>query len=301
MKQIIIIFLIQAAVFSSFAQTNLTSWKDLNYAGDDKVYHMLDIYLPAEDRPAYKAIFVIYGSGFMSNNLKQDGYKALGDPLLKSGFAVICVNHRSSSDSLFPAQINDVKAAIRFLRAKAKDYNIDTSFIGITGYSSGGHLSAFTGTSGSVNNITIGSVTMNIEGKVGKYSGFSSSVDAVVDWYGPTTFQIMDSCGSEMKHDSPGSPESLLIGGPIQENDDKCALADPVTYVDPGDPPFLIIHGDADPLVPHCQSRKLFEALRKNHVSSEFVLVPGAGHGKGLHNEKYSKMMTDFFILHSKK
>jgi acetyl esterase/lipase len=277
------------------------SWIDLNYAGDDKEYHMLDIYLPEIVKSSYPAVVVVYGSGFMSNNLKQQGFKTLGGPLLKSGFAVIAVNHRSSQDSVFPAQINDIKAAVRFVRAKGKDYNIDTSFIGITGYSSGGHLSSFTGTSASVKKITIGTVTANIEGIVGNYTKYSSSVDAVVDWYGPTTFQIMDSCGSQMNHNAADSPESLLIGGPIQENDDKCALADPIKYVDPADPPFLILHGDADPLVPYCQSQKLFEALQRSKVSSRFVLVPGAGHGPGMHTEKYFKMMTDFFIQEAGK
>jgi acetyl esterase/lipase len=277
-------------------QDNTARWKDLNYANDDKVYHMLDIYLPSEVKPSYKAIVVIYGSGFMSNNLKESAFRALGNPLLKSGFAVICVNHRSSSDSIFPAQINDIKAAIRFLRAKAKDYQIDTSFIGITGYSSGGHLSSFTGTSGSVKKITIGKNTADIEGKVGKYLNFSSKADAVVDWYGPTTFLVMDSCGSEMNHNAADSPESLLVGGPIQQNVDKSAIADPITYVDKNDPPFLILHGDKDPLVPWCQSQRLYDALKNKGVKTEFVLVPGGGHGPGLHNDKYNKMMTDFFM-----
>jgi acetyl esterase/lipase len=290
---------ITAAILSCIlcsGQSNTARWKDLNYGDDDKVYHMLDIYLPSEVKPSYKAIVVIYGSGFMSNNFKQAAFKALGSPLLKSGFAVICVNHRSSSDSLFPAQINDIKSSIRYIRAKGKEYQIDTSFIGITGYSSGGHLSSFTGTSGSVMKITIGNTTADIEGKVGKYLNFRSTVDAVVDWYGPTDFLVMDSCGSDMKHDSPDSPESLLVGGPIQQNHDKCSIANPVTYVDNNDPPFLILHGDKDPLVPWCQSQILYDALQKKGVRSEFVLVPGGGHGQGMHNDKYFKMMTDFFL-----
>jgi acetyl esterase/lipase len=290
---------ITAAILSCIlcsGQDNTAKWKDLNYAGDEKVYHMLDIYLPSEGKPEYKAIVVIYGSGFMSNNLKEAAFKALGRPLLERGFAVICVNHRSSSDSLFPAQINDIKAAIRFVRAKGKDYQIDTSFIGVTGYSSGGHLSAFTGTSGSVKKITIGKNTADIEGKVGKHLNFRSTVDAVVDWYGPTTFLVMDSCGSEMKHDAPDSPESLLVGGPIQQNVDKCAIADPITYVDKKDPAFLILHGDKDPLVPWCQSQRLYDALQKKGVRSEFILVPDGGHGQGMHNDKYNKKMTDFFL-----
>jgi len=219
--------------------------------------------------------------------MKQIAYKTLGAPLLNSGFAVITVNHRSSRDAIFPAQIQDIKAAVRFIKANGHKYQIDTSFVGITGYSSGGHLSAMMGTSGSV---------AQIEGQVGNYTSYSSSVNAVVDWFGPTDFQSMDSCGSEMVHDAPDSPESILIGGPIQDNDERCALANPISYIDSDDPPFLILHGDTDPLVPHCQSEKLFQGLQDAGVSSQFILVPQAGHGPGLFEEEYFKMMCDFFL-----
>ena len=114
-------------------------------------------------------------------------------------------------------------------------------------------------------------------------------------------FKSMDSCGSKMVHDAPDSPESILIGGPIQENDDLCALASPITYIDPDDPPFLILHGDADPLVPHCQSRMLFQGLQEAGVSSKFILVPQAAHGPGLFTDEYFSMMTDFFLVEVKR
>ena len=277
------------------------SWTDLNYAGDDMEYHRLDIYLPEVNKSSYHTIIVIYGSAWFSNNMKQVAFQTLGKPLLENGFAVVTVNHRSSRDAIFPAQIHDIKAAIRFIRANADKYQIDTSFIGITGYSSGGHLSTLAGTAGSVKQFTVNSANAQIEGSTGDYTTYSSSVDAVVDWFGPTDFQIMDSCIGGEGHDAPDSPESSLIGGPIQENSDKCALANPITYVDSNDPPFLIFHGDADPLVPYCQSEKLFEALQKMNVPSRFVLVPGAKHGPGLFEEKYFNMMTGFFLEESKK
>lgn len=184
---------------------------------------------------------------------------------------MLTVNHRSSRDAIFPAQIQDLKAAVRFIRANGHDFQIDTSFIGITGYSSGGHLSAMMGTSGFIRHMTINSKTAQIEGQIGNYTSYNSSVSAVVDWFGPTDFQSMDSCGSTMVHDAPDSPESILIGAPIQESDDLCALANPISYIDSDDPPFLILHGDADPLVPQ------------------------ARHGPGLFKEEYFRMMTDFF------
>lgn len=292
-----LIALVFIFLFSTgFGQQFSKSWKDLNYAGDSANYHRLDIYLPQVEKPLYPVVVVIYGSAWLSNSSKGVDLETLGQALLDAGFAVVFPNHRSSGDAKFPAQINDIKAVIRFVRANAKTYQFDTSFVGVTGSSSGGHLSALAGTSGLVKQFTVGSASADLEGAIGKYTSFSSSVDAVVDWFGPTDFLSMDVCGSQMKHNPANSPESSLVGGAIQENPDKCALASPITYVDPKDPPFLILHGDADPLVPHCQSEKLFEALQKAKVKSQFVLVPKAQHGPGLFEEKYYKMMTDFFL-----
>lgn len=157
------------------------------------------------------------------------------------------------------------------------------------------------GTSGGVKNYTIGEHTPSIEGDVGGNLNESSRIDAVVDWYGPTTFQKMDSCGSEMVHGAPDSPESVLVGGPIQDNDDLSALTDPITYVDENDPSFLIIHGDADPLVPHCQSQFLQEALIKNGVKSEMIIIPGGGHGEGVWADENIEKMVSFFICAKNK
>ena len=300
MKRIIFYLLLFASA-SGFSQSFLKSWKDINYARDSMGYQNLDIYLPQIEKPKYPAVVVIYGSAWLANNAKGSVMENLAKPLLDAGFAVIAPNHRSSSDAKFPAQINDIKAAIRFIRAKAADYKIDTSFIAVTGFSSGGHLAALTGTSGKTGVFNADSESADLEGKVGQYTSFSSTVDAVVDWFGPTDFLMMDSCGSSMEHNAPGSPESALVGGAIQENKDKVALANPCTYIDKNDPPFLILHGDKDPLVPHCQSELLYRKLQKAGVKSELVIVPGGGHGPGLFEEKYYKMMVDFLISESDK
>ena len=269
-------------------------WVDINYAGDTLTGHLLDIYLPAGGKAPYPVIVTIAGSAFFSDSSKHWAAR-LAWPLLEHGFAIVAVNHRSSRKAIFPAQINDIKGVVRFLRANSSKYSLDTRFIGITGNSSGGHLSAMTGTSAGIDKYTVGEKTQFIEGNIGGNSKESSQVDAVVDWYGPTTFQKMDSCGSELIHDAPDSPESILIGDPIQDNDDLCALADPITYIDKNDPPFLIIHGDADPLIPHCQSILLHEALKNNGVASEMIIVPGAGHG-GKWEAAYKEKMATFFM-----
>ena len=136
------------------------------------VYHDLDIYLPEKTQTNYPVIVVIYGSAWFGNNFKGMAMQTLGKPLMDAGFAVVSPNHRSSKDSVFPAQINDIKAAIRFVRANAVKYQFDTGFIGITGYSSGGHLAALAGTSEGVKNFTVGKVTEDIRRKRGPQYGF---------------------------------------------------------------------------------------------------------------------------------
>ncbi len=294
-----VVFIFSFLYINCLSQQYSKSWKDLNYAGDSFQYHKLDIYLPVVEKPMYPAVISIYGSAWFGNNLKGSDLSTIGKVLLDAGFAVVTPNHRSSMDAKFPAQIHDIKAAIRFVRANAGTYQIDTSFIGITGSSSGGHLAALAGTSEFVKQYTFGSASADLEGSLGPDTAYSSSVHAVVDWFGPTDFLVMDSCGSSLVHNDTNSPESSLIGGPIQDNKDKCALANPITYIDQKDPPFLILHGDADPLVPHCNSELLFNAMQNAGVTSQFVLVPNGQHGPGLFIDEYFKMMADFFTAES--
>jgi len=303
MKHICLIIAFFFISLSCFGQSYSKSWKDINYAGDTAVYHRLDIYLPQGEKAMYPVVVAIYGSAWFGNNFKESAFTSLGKPLLDAGFAVVTPNHRSSYDAKYPAQIQDIKAVIRFIRANACQYQLDTSFIGITGFSSGGHLAALAGTSRGVKEYTIGSITMDIEGNVGPYTSYSSSVDAVVDWFGPTDILKMDSCETNgmIDHSSATAPEAVLIGGPVQENKEKATLANPITYVDPSDPPFLILHGDKDPLVSYCQSVMLFNALQNAGVPSRFVIVPGGQHGQGMFVDQYLKMMADFFLQQLKQ
>jgi acetyl esterase/lipase len=294
MKKLTII-IISCLLINCSGQQYSKKWADLNYADDGMNYHLLDIYLPEISKETYPVVILIYGSAWLSNNSKGIDISTVGNALLNAGYAVVTPNHRASSDSIFPAQIQDIKAVIRFVRANCDNYQLDTSFIGITGSSSGGHLSALAGTSGYVNQFTVDSITMDIEGNVGNYTSFSSEVDAVCDWFGPTDFLKMDSCRSSMVHNVSDSPESKLIGGAIQNNKSKCALANPITYVDSTDPPFLILHGDKDPLVPYCESDLLYKALQSANVDSKYILVPDAQHGPGLLIDEYFTIMVDFF------
>lgn len=189
--------------------------------------------------------------------------------LAHSGFIGISITYRLSSQAIFPAAVHDCKTAVRWARAHADKYGIDPERIGVFGGSAGGHLAALTGTS---------SGNDYLEGD-GPFASFSSKVQAVVENYGPTDFIRMNDAPGKMDHDSPSSPESQFIGGPIQQNVDKVKLANPVNYVDPSDPPVLIIHGRNDMSVPFNQSEILFEALQKSGVTSRLIAVENAGHG----------------------
>jgi acetyl esterase/lipase len=271
-------------------------WLDVDYVGDDNIAHRLDIHLPQIGKAPFPIVVVVYGSAFFSNSSKANAFRdGIGQYLLQNGFAVVSINHRSSRDGIFPAQIQDVKAAIRYTRANAAKFSLDSRFIGITGWSSGGHLSALTGTTNTTKTDKINGLDIDIEGKLGKYTATSSQVNAVVDWFGPTDFLTMDECGSTMNHNEAKSPESTLIGGAIQDNKDKTALANPITYVNKQNPPFLIFHGDKDPLVPHCQSEKLYAAMQKEGVKSELIIIKEGGHGPGVMVNIYFDKMITFF------
>jgi acetyl esterase/lipase len=234
--------------------------------------HVLDLYLPAagDNLPL---IIWIHGGGWQNGSKDRP----TGLPFLRDGYALASINYRLSGHALFPAQIEDCKAAVRWLRANARKYRIDPNRFGVWGASAGGHLVAMLGTTGGVKEFNVGE---NLQ--------VSSRVQAVCDFYGPTDFLQMDAHrvpGAALVHDSPGSPEARLVGGPIQENKEKVARANPITYLGKDAPPFLIVHGDADPLVPHHQSELLRDALEKAGVPVTLYTVKGGGHGQGFQQD----------------
>lgn len=270
---------------------------DLNYAGDSLEAHNLDIYLPKDGKDRHKLVVIIYGSAWFANNMKPMAYMSIGKVLNDAGYAVASINHRSSGDAKYPAQINDVKGAIRFLRANADKYGLDTSFVGITGFSSGGHLSAMAGVTNGITSRTEGGTTIDIEGNVGGNLGQSSAVDAVVDWFGPVDMARMENCNT-VKDGS--SPEAALIGGAPADNPEMVALISPITYVGQQAAPFLVIHGTADNVVPFCQSEYFSEELKKAGKLERLIPVEDGQHGPVTFNEDTFKAMVDFFNSKSK-
>ena len=130
---------------------------------------------------------------------------------------------------------------------------------------------------------------------------FSSHVNAVVDWFGPTDFLIMDQCGSKLAHDAINSPESQLIGGAIQDHPQKVLEANPLHYISKKTPPFLIIHGNKDKLVPYCQSEVLVKALEEKGIPSELVLIEEGKHGPGGFGRSIHQKMGNFLNQFNKR
>lgn len=238
----------------------VASHLDLAYVVDGHPRQKLDLFVPEKATGPLPLVIWIHGGGFWAGS--KDNATPL--PLTAKGFAVASVDYRLSQHASFPAQIEDCKAAVRWLRANSQTYNLDTEHFGAWGSSAGGHLVALLGTSGDVK---------DLEGQ-GGHLDQTSRVQAVVDWFGPTDFLKMG--GS---HDQPGSPESRLIGGPLQQNKEKANRANPIAYINANTPPFLIMHGTNDAAVPFNQSELLHAALEQAGVDVTFVPLRGGRHG----------------------
>ena len=257
---------------------------DVDYAGDGQVYHKLDIYLPKEVKASYPVVIHIYGSAWFSNNSK--GMADLGtivNTLLDAGYAVVTPNHRSSMDAKFPAQIHDIKGVVRFVKAHAAQYKFDTSFVAVSGFSSGGHLASLAATSGN---------QPQLEGNVGGNLQFSSAVDAACDWSGPVDLNYM-SCGAREDTWNHG-PEEAVMGFSFKGNEEAFKYLNATTYIGPDDPPVCIFHGTADNVVPSCQAPHFYGLLQDAMVDSELHMVQGGGHGVNMYTEETLSAMVAF-------
>jgi acetyl esterase/lipase len=184
--------------------------------------------------------------------------------LAENGFFTASIQYRLSQEATFPAQIHDSKAAVRWVRAHADEYHIDTSRVGVWGTSAGGHLAALVGTSGDV---------PKLEGDGGS-AGYSSAIQAVIDECGPTDM------ADRVSLVPPGELWWIeqLFGGPLGDRPDLVRLANPITHIRPNCPPFLIVHGELDDVVPVRSSELLYEALEAAECNATFIRIPGAGH-----------------------
>lgn len=270
--------------------------KDLVYASDSET-QKLDLYLPEGDGP-FPLVIMIHGGGFMFGD-KADGMGLTGvDQLLADGYAVSSINYRLSGEAAYPAQIHDAKAAVRFLRANAEEYNLNPDKFGAWGASAGGNLAALLGTTCGV---------AELEGAELGNADQSSCVQAVVDWFGPIDFLAMDeqfagtSCAQD--HNAADSPESKLVGAEIQSVPDVVATTNPMNYISSDDAPFLIQHGSADCNIPPIQGKNLADALAPaiGAENATYTLIDGAGHGgEQFETEENVKLVLEFLGSHLK-
>ena len=247
---------------------------NLQYGDGTNTANLLDIYLPEKFENPVPLVVWIHGGGWAQGD-KSPAPQFM--QLLSRGFAVASINYRLSGEAPFPAQIYDCKGAIRYLRAHAKEFQIDPNRIGIWGHSAGGHLVALLGTSAGVK---------ELEGNVGGNLNVSSRVQAVSDYAGPTDLGQIYAQGA----DDPsfmnntvlrGYFEHFLGGGPVETHPDLIRQANPITHLTSNTPPFQIIHGNKDALVPVGQSQLLADALAAKGLECELTIVEGYGHGFG--------------------
>ena len=247
----------------------VTVQRDVEYARAGNTSLLMDIYTPknADPKSPLPCILYIHGGAWRSG----DKTRQMAVPLSTHGFIVASINHRPSTEAVFPAQIQDCKAAVRYLRGNAAKLGLDPDRIGAWGDSSGGHLASLLGTS---------SGDKDLEGTLGDFPKESSRVQAVADYYGPIDFlAILNQKSNIQRGVYPTAPEAQLLGGNTLDKKELAAQACPLTYLSKNTPPFIIIHGGADAQVPIAQSEGFKDALEKNGTPVSLHVIDGAPHG----------------------
>ncbi|MCR9202097.1 MAG: alpha/beta hydrolase [Planctomycetaceae bacterium] len=261
---------------------------NIPYADTENSRQQLDLLLPTErERKKLPVIVFVHGGAWRGGD-RRAGHRRLADYVASGQYAGVSVGYRLTDQAHWPAQIHDCKAAIRWIRAHAQEYQLDADHIGVSGSSAGGHLVAMLGVSGN---------TDKLDGTLGSHRQQSSSVACVIDEYGPSDLLAMKDYPSRMNHDEPASPEGRLVGGRVSDHPQTARSASPVTWVSAESPPFLIVHGDKDPLVPFNQSERLQSALKQAGGEVSLITVQEGGHG-GFRNPDIARRQRAFFDRH---
>ena len=243
----------------------------------------LDVSRPSVGDGPFPAVFVIHGGAWRGGN--KESNRGLLETFAKRGYVAVSPQYRFCPKETFPAQVHDVKAAVRWLKGHAKEYKVDVDHVGAVGFSAGGHLSLMLGLTGPSD---------GLEGEVAKGAP-DSKIHAVVNYFGPTDLAAKD---------IPEVTKPLIkdfIGGTPDEKPKEMAQASPLTFVSKGDAPILTFQGTKDPLVPHTQATKLADALTAAGVPGRVELLVGAGHGWGGDDLKRTIAEMDaFFDLYLK-
>ncbi|MFK8111074.1 MAG: alpha/beta hydrolase fold domain-containing protein [Rubripirellula sp.] len=253
--------------------------RDLPYVSDGHERQKLDLYVPKSVTNPPLVVW-IHGGGWAKGSKSGIGSCRW---VLDEGYALASIGYRLTDTASFPAQLEDCQSAIRWLKINASDHGYDAANLVVWGSSAGGHLVAMLGTTGDP--------TSQLD-----------DVSGVIDWFGPSellTMQAQRTLPTRLDADAPDSFESRLVGGPLQEEVEIAKQASPITHVDSSDAPFLIMHGDRDPLVSLTQSQTLHAKLQAVGVSSKLVVLPGAGHGgPAFMTEKSRDTIREFLEEH---
>ncbi len=251
------------------------------YAEVENKNLLLDLYVPSSKANPYLIVWV-HGGAWHSGSKESP---PLG--FVDAGYAMASINYRLSVEAKFPAQIHDIKASIRYLRANAAKYGYRADKIILAGSSAGAHLAVLAG------------VTNNdkeLEGNLGQYANVSSSVQVILDYYGPTNFTTI------LKQSTPhgvsvrGPAMALLLGKTVENIPDMARKASPVFQVDGNDPPLLMLHGDQDVQVPINQSHELEGVYKSNNLKVQLIVAHGAGHGDGVYYEPKFQAQVEAFL-----
>ncbi len=239
--------------------------RDVEYGRVGDVSLKLDLYVPGKVRSPPVVVWV-HGGGWRSGSKNNPSVLALTE----RGLAVGSVDYRLSPVAQFPAQIHDIKAAIRYLRANAKEQGIDTGRIAISGGSAGGHLAALVGVANGVK---------ELEGDIGIHRGQSSDVQAIVAFYGASNLATILSQSTPHGLSVRVPALELLLGGQPDLKPELTRLASPAFHVDARDPPLLWFHGDQDPQMPINQAHEMVGAYKKQGLNPQLEVVHGGAHG----------------------
>jgi acetyl esterase/lipase len=256
----------------------ITIARDLTYGKGADAELKLDLAMPKLGVGPFPAVAFLHGEGWRAGNRQQMNHFIEG--MARMGYVAITVEYRLVPTARFPAQIEDCKAAVRWLRANAEKYHVRADRIGVVGFSAGGYLASMLGVTGKED---------GFEG-LGGNPEQSSRVQAVVSFFGPTDFSARD-----WPRDLEEEVIAPFLGGSFADKPDFYRMASPINYAPADSPPFLFLHGTDDKLVPIDQSMRLAEKLRKLGVPTQMVALEGEGHGfSDAGNQKAMQQMLDF-------
>ena len=281
MKSILLLTILACCIIKTQAQNEPEIIKNIVYAEDGSKKLQLDIYKPTQQKEPYLIVWV-HGGAWHSGSKENP---PLG--LLPYGYALASVDFHASTEKPFPANVHDIKAAIRFLRANAKKYGYKSDKIIIWGASSGGHLAALVST-------TNGNKTL--EGNLGNYPEISSSVQACLDFYGPTNFLTILNQSTPHGLNVRLPALSILLGKPLEQANEMAKLASPFYQMDATDPAIFIVHGEQDNQVPINQSIELLSAYKNLNLKAQIEFVPNAGHTDSIYYKKEMMEKVDKFL-----